>query len=70
MRSGKGAGLFNDVQELKAMVAEHEARLDHHDVELAEIDADVAALSEICARSARRNAARVRLKRIRARRSK
>ena len=70
MRSGSGSGLFNDVQKLKARVDECEARLDNHDLELAEIDADVAALSEICARSARRNAARVRLKRIRARRSK
>jgi hypothetical protein len=65
-----GDGWFKDIQKLKAKVAEHDARLDEHDAEIAEIDADVTALSEICARSAMRTAARLRLKRIRDKRTK
>lgn len=68
MPSGKG--IFSDVARLKVQVDEHEKRLNHHDDEIAEIDADVRMLSEICARSHLRAAARLRLKRIRARRSK
>jgi hypothetical protein len=66
----QGTGLFSDVQWLKEKVADHDVRLDEHDKELAEIDADVLALTEICARSHQRAAARLRLARIRAKRSK
>jgi hypothetical protein len=65
-----GDGWLKDLQRLKVKVAEHEERLDGHDAEIAEIDADVTALSEICARSAMRTAARLRLKRIRDKRTK
>lgn len=67
---GHGSGIFAKVKTLEAIVKDHGERLDGHDQELAEIDADVLALSEICARSHQRAAARLRLARIRARRAK
>jgi hypothetical protein len=74
---GHGSGIFAQVKELAATVAEHGERLDAHDEEIAAIDADVLTLtnvsltlSEVCARAEKRRSARVRLAKIRARRSK